>query len=44
MAAIFLLPQAAGAQDRKNTYGGRIEWYENPVSGRVPGVRTEDHD
>ena len=40
MAAIFLLPQAAGAQDRKNTYGGRIEWYENPVSGREGGVKA----
>ena len=39
MAAIFILPQTAAAQDRQKTYGGRIEWYQNPVSGREGGVK-----
>ena len=39
LAAISLLSVTAGAQDKKNTYGGRIEWYENPVTGREGGVK-----
>ena len=40
MAAIFLLPASAGAQDKQKTYGGRIEWFKSPVSGREGGVKA----
>ena len=33
LIAIFVLPASLGAQDRRKTYGGRIEYYENPVAG-----------
>ena len=41
MAAVFFLPAAADAQqnDRKPTYGGRIEWYKVPVLGSEGGVK-----
>ena len=36
--AILVLPAAAQQQDRRNSYGGRIEWFENLVSEDKGGV------
>ncbi len=38
LIAIFILPASLSAQDRRKTYGGRITYYENLVTGDKGGV------
>ena len=39
LAAVLVIPAAAQEQDRKNSYGGRIEWFESLVADDEGGVK-----